>query len=71
MNHPKIWGAVKDHFYTKDYDSKTGKTAAALADEMMAVLQPFLDNMPMPEIPKPEQWVTIGGVRYKLEEIKK
>ena len=71
MNHPKIWDAVRDHFYSRDYDSKTGKNANVLADEMMTTLQPFLDSMPMPVIPEPELWVTIGGVRYLLEEIKK
>jgi hypothetical protein len=56
-------------FYQKDYDSKIGKNSNVLADELYTFIQPHLPVVKPPE-PKPEEYCTIGGVKYKLEEIK-
>lgn len=71
MKHARIWDALKDHFYMKDYDGKIGKSANSLADETLGAIQHLLDNPVVPEVSKPEEYATINGVKYKLEEIKK
>lgn len=71
MRQTKIWSTLRQFFYNKDYDGKIGKSADTLADEACAELQPILDAMPKEPSPKPDEYATIGGIRYKLEEIKK
>lgn len=68
MNH-KIRDEMKRFFYQKDYDSKIGKNSDFLADEMYAWMSHLFEEKPKEE-PKAET-VTIGGITYILEEIKK
>lgn len=69
MNH-KIRDEMKRFFYHKDYDSKIGKNSDVLADEMYAWMAHMFEPEKPKDLPKAET-VTIGGIKYTLEEIKK
>lgn len=64
----KIRTAILDYLYGKNLEM-AGKIN--LADELSECVQKIIDaNLPKTEAPA-ERWVTISGVKYKMEEIKK
>lgn len=67
----RIRDEIKRFFYNKDYDSKIGKNSDMLADELVAHLEWVMNQVYPKPPPKKDETVTIGGVTYTLEEIKK
>ncbi|HEU0125429.1 MAG TPA: hypothetical protein VFQ56_03905 [Flavobacterium sp.] len=69
---PQLREALRAFFYQRDYDNKLAKNAYVLADEVLDHIDYILKQFePKPEPPKPEEFVTIGGITYKKEEVKK
>lgn len=69
INKTELREALRYHFFSKDYDTKLNKSPYALADEVLSSISHLIEPETKAE-EKKEEWVTISGIKYKLEEIK-